>query len=271
MTDKAKLPELRLNKADIRGFIASLKEEGMQPDTVKKYERALGRLYLYLPAGKLLSPEVLQTYISEMKRDYSISSLNVTVSAFNGFLRFMDRADLCLKPLPEVKKQGAELTNREYLCLLNTARQRNMRQSYLLVKLFGNTELGVRDIAALTVKAIRENTIRTVSGRTIRLPQILKDDLLAYAKDENILGGPIFRTSSGRAYGREMVHQLVSCLSEPANISPEKVNPRSLHKLYLEEQRRSIEKLEQLLQSDLDIRLKAEQSFVAWDGSLEPR
>lgn len=257
---------LLLGRADIDRFIDEMNRSGKAPATINKYAKSLNRLYAYLPQDKQIDAERLYTYISNCQQRYSVSTLNGIIAACNNYLRFKGRMDLAVGSLPETReKRSPELTRSEYLRLLVAAKALHMRRNYLLVKLFGNTPIGVNDMEALTVEAVSRGVVMLKDDKLITLPELLRQELLDYAHDEGVCSGCLFRTSSGRAYGRDTVYKLIADLSAPANVSPEKVNPRCLHNLYLGMMQDYRQQYEKFIVDNFTMRLEAEQASVAWE------
>lgn len=77
--------------------------------------------------------------------------------------------------------------DREYLRLLSTARALGKKRVYLLVKVFGNTDLPVHEVERLMVGIARAGMLRVGSGSSreiIRFPECICRELLDYAKQE---------------------------------------------------------------------------------------
>ena len=76
---------------------------------------------------------------------------------------------------------GPEITREEYLHLLDTARQLDHRQAYLLVKVFATTGVSVLELPVVTVEAVNAGRLSN-AGDTVPLASGLQDELTAYGR-----------------------------------------------------------------------------------------
>ena len=126
---------------------------------------------------------------------------------------------------------GADITREEYLHLLDTAKQLDREQAYLLVKVMATTGVSVMGLPRLTVEAIQAGELK-VEHEIVPLAAGLRDELTAYAAWKKIQTGPVFATSSGRPYNSTQVSRYLYDLCHSAGLEEEKCRPSALRKLY---------------------------------------
>ena len=135
------------------------------------------------------------------------------------------------------------------------------------MKVFGNSDLPVQELARLTVEAAQAGGLSISYSRTqevIRFPKSICRELLDYAGRRGIRSGPLFLTRNGKAMDRTNVTQSIRRLSAVAQVPEEKANPRCLRKLY-QTTRESIERsIALLVEQAQDKLLEEEQMTVGW-------
>ena len=139
--------ELRLTEECIASFLEELARKGRTPGTLDTYQRNICSLYDALPEDKTLRPGTLDRWQQDMLAEgYSPRTVNTRLSVANHLVAFLGRRELQTRGTLQIEEGGTpELTRREYLRLLSTARILGKERIYLLVKLFGSTELAVGD------------------------------------------------------------------------------------------------------------------------------
>ena len=144
-----------LTSEKIEEYLNNLATKGRVPGTIDGYRRGMWRLYHELPEGdKVIRSNTLRQWREHlMEEGYSATAVNVFIVAANGYLDFVHARDLQITDKLKVPKElQPELTRREYLQLLSTARALERERVYLLIKVFGNTNLTVHKISLLTVE-----------------------------------------------------------------------------------------------------------------------
>ena len=253
------------------GYLEHLRSAGRVQGTIDNYRRKLGRLYQALPEdGKSIRRDTLPWWRDRLAEEgCSPSSINQSIIVVNGYLEYMgarefqmvERLDTSSDPLPE-------LTRKEYLRLLSAAKTLEREQSYLLVKVFGNSDLPVQELKNLTVEAVHSGMLNisyNCSKDLIRFPNSVCWELLDYAGRMGIRSGPIFLTRSGKPMDRTYAAQCIRRLCPTAQVPEEKGSPRCLRKLYRAirvDMEHSIALLAEQAQERL---LEEEQLTVGWN------
>lgn len=230
--------EIPLTLEGIDGYLEYLRSAGRVQGTLDSYRRKIGRLYQALPEeDKSIRRDTLPWWREKLAEEgYSAAGINQFVIVVNGYLGYMGARELQMTDkLERAAEPQLELTRNEYLRLLSAARLLGREQAYLLVKVFGNSDLPVQELPRLTVEAARAGMIR-ISRRSskemIRFPRSICQELLDYAGRQGIQSGPIFLTRAGKLIDRTYAAQSIRRLCPAAQVAEEKGNPRYLRKMH---------------------------------------
>lgn len=264
-------PGVPLTRDRIDSYLDSLAVKGRVQGTIDGYRRKMERLYQELPEhDRVIHRDTLRQWRETLVRDgYSATAVNQFIVAANGYLEHMGARELQLTDKLKVQPEPQpELTRREYLQLLSTARALGRERVYLLVKVFGNSDLPVQELENLTVEAARAGMLSITynySREIIRFPESVCRELLAYAERKGIQSGPIFLTREGTPMSRSNVTTGIRQLCAAARVPEEKGSPRCLRKLY-QTTREGIERNIALLVEQAQNRLlEEEQLTIGWE------
>lgn len=263
--------EVTLTPESIDGYLEHLRSAGRVQGTLDSYRRKIGRLYQTLPEeDKSIRQDTLPWWREKLAEEgYSAAGINQFVIVVNGYLGYMGARELQVTDrLESAEEPQLELTRSEYLRLLSAARSLDREQAYLLVKVFGNSDLPVQELSRLTVEAARGGMIsisRRCSKEIIRFPGAVCRELLDYAERQGIRSGPIFLTRAGKLIDRTYAAQSIRRLCPAAQVPEEKGNPRCLRKMY-QTTRDGIERnVALLVERAQDRLLEEEQLTVGWE------
>lgn len=259
-----------LTLEQIEGYLDSLAAKGRVQGTIEGYRRGLKRLYRDLPEGdKAIRPNTLRRWRERLTEEgYSATAVNQFIVAANGYLDYVHARELQVTDKLKVSKElQPELTRGEYLRLLSTARALDRERVYLLVKVFGNSDLPVHELENLTVEAARAGTMSieyNCSKEIIRFPESICRELLSYAERQGIRSGPIFLTREGAPMSRSNVTTSIRQLCLAAGVPEEKGSPRCLRKLYQTTREGIMRGISLLVDQAQDRLLEEEQLAVGW-------
>ena len=139
---------------------------------------------------------------------------------------------------------------------------------YLLIKLFATTGIAVQELEKVTVEAVQEGSAVTYPNRNrevIRFPECLQRELLAFAKENGIHSGPLFRTGDGAPLQRTTISNMIPRIAKYARLDANKCTPRCLQKLYVETWRSLKSNVAVMLQMTYDRMLEQEQVTYGWE------
>lgn len=149
MTQSAGLKTgLELTQRQIDDFLQHLAHKGCRKASLEKYRRDLTRFRLMLPEDRCVRWDTVPRWREAlMDRGYAPRTINSNVAEVNGLLDFLGHRELQLPGQLDVGGDDQpELTRTEYLRLLSAARLLERERTYLLVKLFATTGIGVQDV-----------------------------------------------------------------------------------------------------------------------------
>lgn len=253
----------------IHAFLEEMQEKGLLAGTIKTYRAKLESLYHDLPQPKQIKSGTLIKWKERLLAEgYAPRTVNLSISAANNFLAWLGRRDLQLTNMMDLPDDTTpELTRKEYLRLLQTARILEDERVYLLTKVFATTGLNVQELSKLTVESVKEGRLITApngSKRLIRLPACLQAELSHYIRCNQIADGPVFRTRGGAPLCRSVVTKYIRDLCHDARVDENKGNPRCLRKLYLETQAGIEANISLLIEQAHDNLLETEQLAIGW-------
>lgn len=253
----------------IHAFLEEMQEKGLLAGTIKTYRTKLESLYHDLPQPKQIKSGTLIKWKERLLAEgYAPRTVNLSISAANNFLAWLGRRDLQLTSSMDLPDDALpELTRKEYLRLLQTARTLEDERVYLLTKVFATTGLNVQELSKLTVESVKEGRLITApngSKRLIRLPACLQAELSHYIRCNQIADGPVFRTRGGAPLCRSVVTKYIRDLCHDARVDENKGNPRCLRKLYLETLAGIEVNISLLIEQAHDRLLETEQLAIGW-------
>lgn len=255
---------LYLDWQTVEQYLAAL-GESKKPGTVKTYACALRGLYDFLPASKEVDRETLLRWQENLRKSgYSPQTINARLTVANELMRFWGHREFQYTVFEDVPSEELpKLTREEYRRLLSMARTKKKHRLYLMIKLFGNTEIQLQELPLLTVEALAEDCV-TDGSKPIHIPDSLRQELLTYAMQEGICTGMIFQTRTGGVPDRSNIFREIKKLCADARIPEEKANPRCLRRMWQEKQQKLQEEAMRLVWKMQDQMLASEERTVAY-------
>ena len=259
-----------LRESDIDSYLRDMASRNRRKGTLENYHRCLEDFLDWLPEGKELFRERVYQYQQHLAGRYTPGTVNMKMTSINGLLDFLDlRECQVTAKLPMDKDEvKPELTRSEYLRMLAAAKANGDERLYLLIKLFATTGIGVQEIVNVTVEAVETGTVVTFPNRNrqeLRIPPCVRQELLLYAKENNIQFGPVFLTKQGKPLGRTSISNMVPRISKDARVEENKCTPRCLQKLYEDTQESIRANVAIMLQMTYDRMLEQEQVTYGWE------
>ena len=228
-----------MSRESVDSFLSFLESNGRTKQTLLTYRRCLGHLYDFLPDDKGIGADILRQWLEAMRTEgRTVGSLNIHISATNSYLTFLGRKEFQLKPLPRENPPETEtpaLTWPEYLRLLQTARTLGNKRAEMLIKVFCDTGIRLREIPNVTLEAVNAGEIVTVSrNRPKRVPLSpeLRKELRDYADSVGVRNGPLFVRQSGEPLDHSEILPIIVKLFKKAGVPREKATTRTLRRFH---------------------------------------
>lgn len=283
----------------IQEFLDYMKGQGRSISCIEGYQRALVGLYEELPESWRENPdETLEgaefsPFLNGGKpngqkekwidgttgswwldwmyeQGFSSGTINTRLSAWNSFVKYLGRKEWCLGNISSEEKEiQPELSRREYLRLLSTAKQQGKERTYMLIKLMGGAGLRVQELPQLTAEAVRKGVVsfechNGKQSRVLRLPSLLQEELKEYMNRQGIHSGPVFVSGTGRPLTRSTINASISLLSSDARVQAEKANPRCLRNMYEDVQKNIYSNISLLVDQAYEKMLEQEELSIGW-------
>lgn len=220
-------------------FQSYLKNEEKESSTIAKYLHDV-QVFVGWLGEKEITKEKLTDYKEYLiEKKYNPKTINGILSAINKFLTFVGQSELKVKYL-RIQRQlfrhsNKELTQAEYLKLINKAQELGKERLSLLMQTICATGIRVSELKYITVETVKAGKAEiSLKGkiRIILLTGKLCKKLLKYAKRQKITSGEIFITRSGRGLGRKQIWAEMKALCKKSGVSTGKVFPHNLRHLF---------------------------------------
>lgn len=208
--------------------------------TKERYLRDVMNFYRYTQ-GREVNREVCMQYENELKSKYSAGSVHTILSGLNRFFVFAgwDEMKICIPKLQPVEGLcRMRLTLKEYQRLLIEAERMGDRRLSLLMQTLCTLQLKVSEHPLITREVLEQGYFvlsRKGSRRILYVPPGLKMKLIKYCQQEQIVNGPVFRTTNGGIYHRSNIHKDMKQLCQRAQVEAYKVTPQQLLNLSVSE------------------------------------
>lgn len=224
---------------DLEEYQQYLTEMEKSQATIEKYLRDLRTFYRYLGGERNITKEKVVAYKAWLKEHYKTSSAASMLTALNLYLKYKGWNECCVRGVKMQRQmfvlQRKELTRREYIKLVETARKKKKEQLALIIQTIGGTGIRISELPFVTVEAVRQGkTEVTCKGkiRQICLTKELRKQLLKYCKRRKIVAGPVFISRHGRPLDRSNIWDQMKKLSREAGVDQEKVFPHNLRHFF---------------------------------------
>ncbi len=227
-----------ITEETINGYVAYLRERERAEGTVRKYVRTLHALREYLD-GAPLTKIALIAWKEELTAAYAPASVNAMLAPVNGFLAFMGRQELAVRPLKIQKSlfcdESRELTRGEYTRLVKAAKTGGNERLSLVIQTICATGIRVSELRFVTAGAVQAGRAEITNKgkrRTVFLPDKLRRMLKQYLHKQKITAGAVFVTRTGRPLDRSNIWRDMKALCESAGVDAGKVFPHNLRHLF---------------------------------------
>ena len=263
-------PGVYVTKESMEQFLNACRQEGRTAATVCRYGKLLESLYEYLPEEKMIHYGTLEKWRdSLLEKGYVNGTVNSFLSVTNVYLDYIGHREYQVPDRLQLNSEAQpELRREEYLRMLQAARRLGKDRVYLLIKLFGTTELSVQELSKLTVEAVRDGKLIidfSRSKRIVRLSAILQKELQDFITRRGYMSGPVFQTKDGRPMNRAYVTRMIRAICPAANVPEEKGSTRCLQKLYQSTRAGLESNISMLIDQAHNQLLEQEQLTIGWE------
>lgn len=207
--------------------------------TVCKYITDIRTFFSYLDGDHTVTKQRVLDYKKWLLEKYRVNSVNSMLAALNQFWEFLELDGLKVRRVKIQKNlflsEDSELTQKEHLRLLRSARAEGKEQLALCMETIVCTGIRISELVFFTVEAVKKNHIEIRNKgkcRRIFIPGKLRMKLLNYAKKNGIRSGAVFVTKNGKPKSRSTVWKEMKALKEKAGVDGQKIFPHNLRHLF---------------------------------------
>ncbi len=218
-----------------------LYEEERATATIKKYICDLKKLKEYA-SGREITKELMVRYKEELRKKYKVTSINSFLVAANRFFEYAGWYGLRIKTYRIQKEifvpENRDLSKAEYKRLVRLALRKGKKRLAMMLQTICATGIRISELASFTAESIRDGIVEIYckgKQRVVLLPKKLQKKLLQYIRENKIVTGMVFCTSSGKAVDRSNIWKEMKILSGEAGIALEKTYPHNLRHLFAKE------------------------------------
>ena len=230
--------EIKVTDKLINQFIKYLQEQEKSQSTIVSYKRELFSLQMFFDDSSLNKDSLLR-YKTIITKQYKPSTCNVSISAINCFLKYINRQDLFLKPLKIQKTifepAEKELTKKDYNKLIKAALINGDERTALAIQTICATGIRVSELQSITVETLSSGQAHICNkgkNRIVFIPKALVNVLKKYVVNHNIASGPIFVTRNNKPLDRSNLWKSMKQLCSVAGVKPSKIYPHNLRHLF---------------------------------------
>ena len=205
--------------------------------TIEKYIRDVRALADYTGPRQLTKNLIREYKQTLIDKGYAVKSINSMLASINSFLRFIGREECKVKNIRQQRRiyssEERELTKAEYYRLISASR--NKPRLNMLMKTICSTGIRVSELRYFTLESVRQGEVIIQcknKTRVILIPEKLRSLLVHYAKQNGIIGGPLFVTKTGRPLDRSNIWSEMKSLYYMAGVKKSKIFPHNLRKLF---------------------------------------
>ena len=228
-----------LTEKMVADFSAYLKSEEKSENTIEKYLRDVRAFSVYLNGDEITKEAVIAYKSKLLSMNYAVRSINSMLASVNGLFSFLGWADFKVKSIKLQRQiycpEEKELTNAEYMRLVNTAKQKGNQRLNLLLQTICGPGIRVSELQYITVEAAKcGEAVVSLKGKTrsVFIVRELQKKLLRYAAEQKIISGAIFITRNGKPMSRTNIWREMKSLCEQAGVNTQKVFPHNLRHLF---------------------------------------
>jgi site-specific recombinase XerD len=226
---------------DAEAFERTLRLQERSAATAEKYGRYARFFTEFIRecAGGALTREAALEFKRYITERHSAAGANGMLAAVNSYMRFLGREELRVSPLKLQHRVFAdeqrEMRREDFEKLLRAAEKLGRTRTELILRAMHATGIRVSELVCVTRAAVDTGVAEiTMKGKTreVFLPEKLRRRLLDYAKAQNISEGALFITRAGKPIDRHAVWREMKALCAEANVSPERVFPHNIRRLF---------------------------------------
>lgn len=218
--------EQLLNELD--RFILEERLSEKSRKTIYKYKIDIMKFIRFINHDHAISKLDVLDYKEHLlnNKNYKPRSINSFIVALNKFLYFCKLDDLTIKKIKLQTSSSLDdvINDSDYARMCRHAKKMDLYECYLTIKIISQTGIRIGELKYFTVENLGSFYIvvrNKGKNREIIIPQELARKLRKYAKDNNIISGPLIKATPRQLWGQ------MKKVAATARVSKKKVHAHS--------------------------------------------
>lgn len=225
-----------IEKRRLKKYQEYLESQSLSSKTIEMYYREAASLERYLH-GRRPKKKQVQQFITDIKKNHKISTVNGYTVAVNRYLRWMNLKEYCVKTKRVQAHWNLEnvLSLEEYRKLVQYTKSVHNEKYYLLLRVLGQTGIRIGELQYITVELLEQESMMIYGKgkyRSLYLTGDMVSELKEYCRDNIIDSGCVFRGNRQTPISRSAVWQMLQKIAKETGISCKKVHPHSFRHLF---------------------------------------
>lgn len=218
-------------------YDAYLQEKELAEQTRKIYLAQTKKFLDYMNGRTVTKRETLAYKKLLMEQGKKLSTINLQLTAVNGYLKYTGYADCTVKTQKQQRRPSKEnlMTAAEYKKLLAWAKESGREKYYCIMRTLALTGIRISELSGCSVEALEIGKFTAYNKgkcREIYLPPKLITDLREYCRKKAITEGVIFRGSADAPISRIAVYKMLIKLADDLGMPKGKVHPHNFRHLF---------------------------------------
>lgn len=228
--------ERTITRTGLEYFPIWLRENArVHEDTISQYVSRLEKLKEFL-AGQEITKEALEEFKYWLvdKQNYKTTSANAYLFAVRAFCRAMEWEDVMVPAYaiePKPYEDRRYISRTDYQKLVSTALYLEEYRIMMIIQTLCHMDIRFTELTEVTVENVQKgyiNVTRRKYTKLLKIPDYLRDSLMAYIEQEHLETGVLFRTAGGNPVDRSNTWREVKQLCHEANLDEGRISLTNL-------------------------------------------
>lgn len=219
-------------------FLLKQKEEEKAVATIAKYKTNI-ESFISFVAEKELTKSVVIDFKRKLDTvdQFVPNTMKNYLIVVNKFLKFIDRADLCVDIIKQQKTFSAEysISKSDYHRLLRTALRYDEKDNYIILKILAETGIRISELSFFKVENIDKIIYVKNKGKWREIP--IKLDLIheirKYCRESKIKTGlVIFNPKTKKAYDNSTIYRRLKKIAGRARVNKKHIHAHAFRHFF---------------------------------------
>lgn len=225
------------NTKELEKYADYLLKKELAEQTRKIYIAQAEKFLEFTGERTITKQEVLSYKNILEKQGKKLSTINLHLTAVNGYLQYAGYAECTVKTKKQQSIQSPEylMTSGEYRQLLAWAKETGRDKYYCIMRTLALTGIRVSELSGCSTEALERGRFVVCNkgkSREVYLPEKLVEELNDYCNKSGIKEGAIFRGNTGKPISRIAVYKMIVKLADDLGMPKGKAHPHSFRHLF---------------------------------------